>query len=92
MGGLYHGECVAIGMTAVCSESVMARLVPLLKRIGLPYCYDGNLEEALKYVSHDKKCDGEKISVVFVDRIGECRIVKMNTEAFCALVREELKK
>lgn len=92
MGGLYHGECVAIGMTAVCSESVRARLVPLLKRIGLPYCYDGNLEEALKYVSHDKKCDGEKISVVFVDRIGECRIVKMNTEAFCALVREELKK
>ena len=92
MGGLYHGECVAIGMTAVCSESVRARLVPLLKRVGLPYSYDGNLEEALKYVSHDKKCEGERVSVVFVDRIGECRIVKMNTEAFCALVREELKK
>lgn len=92
MGGLYHGECVAIGMTSVCSDSVRSRLIPLLKRVGLPYCYDGNLEEALKYVLHDKKCEGEKISVVFVDRIGEYRIVKMDTEAFCALVHEELRK
>ena len=38
-GSLYHGECVAIGMMAVCSDEVKARLVPLLKKCGLPTEY-----------------------------------------------------
>ena len=89
MSGLYHGECVAIGMIPVCSERVRERLISLLERVGLPTNYEGNLEDALKFISHDKKCDGSKISVIFVDLIGSYRIEKMDTEEFCEIVRKE---
>lgn len=91
MGGLYHGECVAIGMTVCVSCQVKTRLIPLLKRVGLPYEYGGDLEAALKFISHDKKCEGKRISVVFVDEIGSYRIEKMDVEAFCSIVQEEMK-
>ena len=91
MNGLYHGECVAIGMTAVCSEKVKTRLVYLLKKVGLPYRYDGNIEGALSFISHDKKCEGDSVSIVFVDKIGSYRIEKMGVADFCNHVREVLK-
>ncbi|MBQ8302370.1 MAG: 3-dehydroquinate synthase [Clostridia bacterium] len=90
MNGLYHGECVALGMTAVCSESVRARLIPVLKKVGLPTVYEGDLKSALSFISHDKKCDGSKISVIFVDRIGSYRIEKMDASDFGAHVLGEL--
>ena len=91
MNGLYHGECVALGMTAVCSESVRARLIPVLKKVGLPTVYCGDLESALSFINHDKKCDGKMISVIFVDEIGSYRIEKMNAGDFAAHVLKELK-
>ena len=90
MSALYHGECVAIGMTAVCSERVKARLIPLLRRVGLPYLYEGELDKALAFISHDKKCEGGLISVVYVDEIGSCRIEKTDIDSFINRVREVL--
>ena len=90
-GILYHGECVAIGMTAVCSGEVKARLVALLKKVGLPYSYDENYDKAAELISHDKKCDGEQLSVVFVDKIGSYRIEKMDVDSFICHIRKELK-
>lgn len=92
MHGFYHGECVAIGMMAVSSPEVRERLIPVLKKVSLPYSYNGDVEVALGYISHDKKCEGERISVVFVDEIGSYRIEKTDVEDFCAHVREEMKK
>ena len=89
MGRLYHGECVAIGMMAVCSEEVSARLYPVLKRLSLPTEYDGDLSAALELISHDKKCDGESVSAVFVDEIGSFRIEKMKVEDFCSIVSKK---
>ena len=90
-GRLYHGECVALGMLPVCSAKVRERLIPLLKKVGLPTEYDGDTERALSFVSHDKKSDGKMISVILVDEIGEYRIEKMNAESFSAHVLGELK-
>ena len=92
MHGFYHGECVAIGMTVVCSEKVKARLLPVLKRLGLPTSYNGDTERALSYISHDKKCDGSKISVIFVDEIGSFRAEKLSVGEFCEQVRSQLIK
>ncbi len=89
-GRLYHGECVAIGLTAVCSDSVKAELIPVLQKFALPTEYNGSLEDALSYVRHDKKCAGQQISCVFVDEIGKFRIEKMDVEDFCAHVTKEL--
>lgn len=88
MSGFYHGECVALGMLPVCSEDVRERLVSVLRRIGLPTVYSGDIEEALSFVSHDKKCDGDKIDVVLVEKIGSYKIVKMNISDFAHLVRD----
>lgn len=87
MHGLYHGECVATGMLPVCAPSVRARLVPVLKKLGLPCSYDGNIEQALGFISHDKKCDGDKISIVLVHEIGSFEIKKMTVSEFAETVR-----
>ena len=92
MDKLYHGECVAIGMTVCVSDAIRQRLVRLLDAVGLPYKYEGDIEAALKFISHDKKCAGNSLSVIFVDEIGSYRIEKMDVDSFCSLVREEMKK
>ena len=90
MRGMYHGECVALGMTAVCSPKVRVRLTSVLKRLGLPTEYQGDLEKALSFVVHDKKCDGGRISAILVSEVGKSKIVMMSTEEFCDTVRGAL--
>lgn len=92
MQGMYHGECVAIGMLVTSSDEVRARLVPILKRLELPTCYTGNLDTALSFISHDKKCEGGYLSVVLVDTPGDCRIERLTVDEFKNLVRERLTK
>ena len=86
--GLYHGECVAIGMLPVCSRDVRERLLPLLKKLGLPYSYGGDIENALGFISHDKKCEGDTINIVTVSKIGSYEIKKMTVSDFCEAVRK----
>ena len=88
--GLYHGECVALGMIPMCSEHVRNRLVPILKKLGLPTRYEGDVDTALGYVIHDKKCKGGFVEAVFVDDIGSYRIEKMAVADFSKLVKERL--
>ena len=90
--GFYHGECVAIGMMATASEGVKERLLPVLKKLSLPYRYEGDVEAALSFINHDKKCDGKKISIIFVDKVGSFRAEKMATEDFLNIVRGAYKK
>lgn len=90
-GSLYHGECVAIGMTAVCSKEIKDRVVSVLRRAGLPTEYRGDINKALEHIAHDKKCESDGISVIYVDNIGSYRIEKTDVEDFCRHVREVLK-
>lgn len=87
---LYHGECVAIGMTVACSEKVLARLVPVLSSLGLPYKFNGDTEKALSFISHDKKCEGDSLSVVLVDEIGMGKIEKITVADFCDKIRAKI--
>lgn len=92
MRGLYHGECVALGMIPMCSEPVRNRLIPVLKKLGLPTEYRGNLDSALSFVIHDKKCKDNSLEAIFVDKVGEYRIEKMSVSDFSKLVKERLNK
>jgi 3-dehydroquinate synthase len=85
--GLYHGECVALGMIPMCDASVRARLLPILKRLGLPTALPTDAETVLGFVSHDKKCAGDKISVIYVPEIGKFEIQTTDVSAFCDRVR-----
>jgi len=77
---LYHGECVAIGMLPMCAPSVRARLLPVLKRLGLPTGTEDLLDDILDAATHDKKCTGDSISVVYVPAVGKFEIRKMPIE------------
>lgn len=90
MHGLYHGECVALGMIPMCSEEVKARLIPVLKKLNLPTVYDGDIEKALGFVIHDKKCRGSFVEAIFVDTIGKFRIEKLSISDFSSIVKERL--
>lgn len=92
LNGMYHGECVAIGMTVCCSDEVKERVIPVLKKCGLPFRYDGNIEKALSFISRDKKCESDSIYTIFVDKIGKCRIEKMKVDSFIDMVCEEYRK
>ena len=85
--GLYHGECVALGMLPMCSERVRERLFPVLKKLGLPTVISGDPEKMLEIASHDKKCDGSNISVVWVEDVGSFALRKMPIEEWKRQIR-----
>ena len=90
LSGLYHGECVALGMIPMCDKSVRERLIPVLKKLDLPTKYNGDIEKALSYVGHDKKCAGDSLDAIFVDSIGSFRIERMTLDGFSSLVKERI--
>lgn len=64
-GTLLHGECVAIGMTALCSDRLRERLVPVLDKLGLPHEAECDPDEVLALCAHDKKSEGSAVMAVF---------------------------
>ena len=80
-GALYHGECVALGMLPMCSAGVRERLVPVLKKAGLPTelsLSDNELINVMTAVSHDKKSAADGIDAVIVNEIGSFEIKKLS--------------
>lgn len=74
IGELYHGECVALGMLYMCSDSVRERLCTVLKKLNLPTQIAYNKEEIITALSHDKKSGTNNISVIFVPEVGQFEI------------------
>ena len=87
-----HGECVAMGMLPVSSPEVRERLIPVLKKLSLPTVYGGDIEAAAALAVHDKKCDGDKISVVLVGEVGSYAIEKMKLSDFLTLIKTSTNK
>jgi 3-dehydroquinate synthase len=84
LGGLLHGECVALGIPPMCEGKVKERLQTALKNIGLEtdaekYISDKNA--VLEALAHDKKgASGGKISAVILKDIGNFEFVKLTPE------------
>ena len=68
--GLYHGECVALGMLPMCSESVKARLLQVLEKLNLPTTCTADAARVMRAVSHDKKRAGDAVNAVLVNEVG----------------------
>ncbi len=93
MENYYHGECVAIGMIPMCSDKVRARLIPILKKLDLPYDFSGeNIEAVISACSHDKKLTGKDITVVFVPDVGSFEFKKMMFSEYEDVIRKALSK
>ena len=87
-GGLFHGECVALGMLPMCTEAVRFRLLALYARYGLPTEFTGDVDRVIASLSHDKKLDGGCLRAVYVPKIGTFEIREESLAAFAIRVRE----
>ncbi|MBQ6714332.1 MAG: 3-dehydroquinate synthase [Clostridia bacterium] len=74
---LYHGECVALGMIPMCSQSVRERLIKVLNSLGLPVTHNVPAEKIIEAVKHDKKKSGESITAVKVEKAGSFILAEM---------------
>ena len=69
--GLYHGECVALGMLPMAESAVRERLRQVLQREGLPTACAEDADAVCGAAMHDKKADGDTVTTICVRRIGE---------------------
>ena len=79
-GALYHGECVALGMLPMCSDKVRERLIPVLRKAGLPTelsLSEDALCNVMTAVSHDKKSNAGGVDAVLVNEVGSFEIKKL---------------
>ena len=67
---LYHGECVALGMIPMCDESIRPRVIEVLKKCNLYREIKYDWDKIKKAAFHDKKADGNKVTITTVKEIG----------------------
>lgn len=80
LNGLYHGECVALGMIPMCSQSVRERLVTVLKKLSLPTEISIDTDKVISAVVHDKKMRKDYINAVYVENAGSFELKKMTAD------------
>lgn len=74
---LYHGECVALGLIPMCGESIRLRVIEVLKKCKLYNLIDFDWDKISEVMFHDKKADGDTVSVTIVNEVGKHEIVSM---------------
>lgn len=82
----YHGECVALGMTYMCSEDVKLKLLPALENVGLPTNHNVDIQRIYEALCHDKKSEGNEITVVRCDKVGSFRFENTTAKELMKLV------
>lgn len=69
--GLYHGECVALGMLPMIEDPALVKQVRAIYRtLGLPTRTGANKAKVLEYMQHDKKARGSSITVIKCPGLG----------------------
>ena len=69
--GLYHGECVALGMLPMIEDpALLKRVRAVYRALGLPTRAGANKAKVLEYMQHDKKTCGDKITVIKCPGLG----------------------
>lgn len=89
--GLYHGECVALGMIPMCETAVRQRLLRVLKKCNLFKDVQYDWEKIASVLSHDKKADGACVDVITVSEIGTFERREMAVSDVVALAKVCLK-
>ena len=84
--GLYHGECVALGMIPMVSDAVRARLIPVLEKLNLPTRLDVDTERVYEAMTHDKKSRQGGVTVTFVNEIGSFEMKEISFEELYPLI------
>ncbi|MBE6738701.1 MAG: 3-dehydroquinate synthase [Ruminococcaceae bacterium] len=86
----FHGECVAVGMLPMCSREVRNRVIPVLEKLNLPTKIPFDTQNVINAMSHDKKMSGDSITVVTVEKIGQCKMENIPFEKLSLKMKEVL--
>ncbi len=85
--GLYHGECVALGMLPMIEDrQLQKRARAVLRKLGLPVRTGVDKHKVLDYMRYDKKSAGSTITVIKVPGLGCWRADTIPTTALPALL------
>ena len=88
--GLFHGECVALGMLPMIeSKALQKRVRAVYRRLGLPVRTTYNKEKVLAEMLHDKKAQGGQITVIKVPGLGCWRAETIPVEGLRPLLGVE---
>lgn len=77
MSDLYHGECVALGLIPMCDEKIRTRVIEVLKKCNLYNLISFDWDKITEAAFHDKKADGEFVTITMVSDIGCFELKKM---------------
>ena len=86
-GGLYHGECVAVGMIPMVSEAIRPRLIKILEGLRLPISVEAEADKIFEAMKHDKKSTGDKVTVVTVPKPGRFEMKEISFEEIYPLIK-----
>lgn len=85
--GLYHGECVALGMLPMIEDKALAkRTRAVLRKLGLPTRTGVDKQKVLAYMQHDKKSGGGSMTIIKVPGLGCWRADKLPMEQLPTLL------
>ena len=88
--GLYHGECVALGMLPMIeSKALQKRVRAVYRRLGLPTRTTYDKEKVLAEMLHDKKAQSGQITVIKVPGLGCWRAETIPVEGLRPLLGME---
>ena len=88
--GLYHGECVALGMLPMIeSKALQKRTRAVYRRLGLPLRTGYDKEKVLAEMLHDKKAQSGQITVIKVPGLGCWQAKTIPVEGLRALLGME---
>jgi len=77
MSGLYHGECVALGMLPMCGNEIRSRVIAVLKKCNLYQELKYDWDKVTEAAFHDKKADGDSVTVIMVNEAGSFELKTM---------------
>ena len=82
--GLYHGECVALGMLPMCGPELRERMAKVLEKLCLPVRCEADAADVMRAALHDKKGSGDTITAILCDKPGTFTEKKMTPEELTA--------
>lgn len=86
MNGLYHGECVALGMIPMVSDELRPRLIKVLESLKLPTSVELKADEVYAAMTHDKKGEGASVTVTTVSEPGKFEMKKVSFSELYPLI------
>ncbi len=80
-GSLLHGECVAIGMTYMVSNSIKDELLYVLEKYNLPATCEVDTNKVIDLIKVDKKASSDNVTIVYVEKVGSYEFRKIKIDS-----------